>query len=788
MISLASLRFAGDLPAWLVIVLAIAAVLGVLALYLRETASLAMPYKFLLPSLRATAVAMVVFILAGPIWHRRQVVGTLGRVIFAVDTSQSMSLGDSQSRTRGDDRLQRATSWLTGDTARVGWLESIAKTHSIDIVQFGDGQAASIWSSDDGQPLPKSLTWSADGEETDLASPLESVISSLNLGAFAEQSSNASPENLDGVRRSAVVLMTDGRDTASRKSSYTVELAGQLASAGTQVNALGFGSTNEPPDVGVVEVRRPDSVAAEGKLAGQVVVKRFGASNAPVTVRIESGGETVWEKRIPMSNTNGQAVPFELDVLPLVEAARKGSTRGIDRTNEVLKLVAKVEASEDDFIPENNLLEFRVSASTRNRRVLIVDSSSRWETRYLKNLFVRDPVWDADVVLFGEGTSHPQLPRGDKPGMFPQSASGLGKYDAIIMGEIDADQWTTNERDRIVRFVATGGGLVIIDGQFGRIRSLLTSELSELMPVRFVGPTALVEPKQLRLTSAGLNEPVMSLIDQRDALAEFWETLPAPRWASSVALSDGAESWGEYVLNNGRSAPWLSTRMYGAGRVFYLASDQTWRWRYKVADRFHAKFWNQLMVAAMEPPFSASDQFVSLGTDKVEYQTGESIEVRARLRDIRSNPVSDATVDALVMDGETIVATIAMSVTDPSRATYSALVPPLPSGEYSIRIRASGYDESALLATTPIWVSDGNQTEMQRLSQDQDALQQIAEAGEGIYVHESNGNEMLERLKPLSSGTIVETDTILWQSYWWFTAIIVLLAVEWWCRKRAGLV
>jgi hypothetical protein len=77
---------------------------------------------------------------------------------------------------------------------------------------------------------------------------------------------------------------------------------------------------------------------------------------------------------------------------------------------------------------------------------------------------------------------------------------------------------------------------------------------------------------------------------------------------------------------------------------------------------------------------------------------------------------------------------------------------------------------------------------MQRMSLDEGALRQIASAGDGVYVHESDAGQMLERLQPLSSGTVIETDTVLWQSFYWFWLIIGLLAVEWWCRKRAGLV
>ena len=66
-------------------------------------------------------------------------------------------------------------------------------------------------------------------------------------------------------------------------------------------------------------------------------------------------------------------------------------------------------------------------------------------------------------------------------------------------------------------------------------------------------------------------------------------------------------------------------------------------------------------------------------------------------------------------------------------------------------------------------------------------LKQIAEASSGLFLREEDAAMLPELLDPLSSGRVVESDTLLWQSYWWFAAIILLLTVEWALRKRSGL-
>ncbi len=139
--------------------------------------------------------------------------------------------------------------------------------------------------------------------------------------------------------------------------------------------------------------------------------------------------------------------------------------------------------------------------------------------------------------------------------------------------------------------------------------------------------------KAIRPNSLGEDHPVLNLWGDKQQRIEFWENLPTPPLAPMIEPQEGAEVWAEVVAGDQRRAPWLVTRLYGAGRVFYLSTDQTWRWRYKVADRFHARFWNQLLNAVMQPPYSASDDYVALGTDKIEYEEGQSSTIRARLQD-----------------------------------------------------------------------------------------------------------------------------------------------------------
>lgn len=811
-------RFSTDLPDWLVFLGAIAAGMVVMVLYLRETSKLHAPWSWLLPAMRGTAVVIASLLLAGPVWHHRQVIGNPARVVWAVDRSLSMSERDSQTQST-PDRLRRATDLLFGQPSHAGWIEQLRGTHLMDVVAFDDA-ARLAWSSsmqgestEFGDLVPRQpssihdgdlgpLLERADGLHTDLSSPLR---------ALTDKASESSGGGRVEASR-AIVLFSDGRDSAGQADAG--EAAARLADVGWTVHTIAIGSFDEPADIGIVDVDAPDRVADDGHVAGQVWVKHFGCEGRTVQVDIRSDEQIVWSGTMVASLDGNSPIDFNFPIEPLMQRADRDDVRGVDRDTVAFSFTAHVSLVGDQdagatmpAIPLGNVdgvntravndsRDFRVAASSRDRRLLILDGSPRWETRYLRNLFSRDPAWEVDTVLFGRGTDMAQVRRGDDPGELPGSARAWARYDAVILGELPPDQWTDQDSLQLSDFVAGGGGLIVVDGRYHRIAELAQqSKMAALIPVHFeAGSAALQHIRAIEPTAAGRSHPVMLLdVADSDSLTrvnEIWSQLPVPTSIAVVTPQADAEVWAEAIDEQGRQSPWLVTRTYGAGRVFYLASDQTWRWRYRLENRLQGRFWNQLMTATMQPPYAVRDAFVAIGTDKIDYRVGQAATIRVRLlnADQRLDETApSATVDAILLRDNQPVATVPLRLDDPGRQTYVGETIPLSAGEYHVRIRASGMSASALQASTPIWVVPPRSTELDRVSIDEAALARIATAGGGIAVHESAAGEVFASLGSLSSGRIVESDTLLWQTWWVFAILVLLLAVEWWFRKKVGL-
>lgn len=78
--------------------------------------------------------------------------------------------------------------------------------------------------------------------------------------------------------------------------------------------------------------------------------------------------------------------------------------------------------------------------------------------------------------------------------------------------------------------------------------------------------------------------------------------------------------------------------------------------------------------------------------------------------------------------------------------------------------------------------------ELAELSCNEELLQQMARVSGGEYFREETAAKLIGKLEPLSNGRVEESETVLWQSWWWFIPVIGLLTTEWVLRKRAGLI
>ena len=664
-------------------------------------------------------------------------------------------------------RWQRVqTMLLEGSEPRL--LAKLAETYDVQLLTLDGGRAEKIWQPTARDSVMPTALAKPTGDTTDLATGIKTSAT----GNEKEQ-------------RGAIVLFSDGQHN---EGESPLEVAKVLGGRQMPMFTIGLGSQLRPRDLALVKVETPESVFFQDRVHGQLVIKDDMPIGQPFTVTVKDGDKIVWEEKFLTENKQVRRIPFDFAVKELVEGRLdKTKTADVDVTGVPLELQVSINSIEGDTQPGNNSGRMRFRAVTQKRKVLILDGRPRWETRYLRNLFERDEQWEVNAVIAGATVGESGFVRGDKPGTFPNDPAVLAPYDLIVFGEVAPAVWKGDELSWIKDFVAQrGGAIVFIDGARGRFKEYADTPIAPLFPVAWKGAGLRDNITKLMLGERAASLAPFVLAPDHAQNADLWASLKAPHWLAEVTAQPGAETLLEAEVA-GQRVPAIVYRSFGAGQVLYHAFDDSWRWRYEVADQHHVKYWNQISNWIAELPFAVRDKFISLDAGAITYQPGDSANVRVRLRDTDGKPVTNAAVDAVLYREGKRAAVIRLNVDENGGGLYRGKTAGLDPGEYEIGIESAAIQSRDTKARTQFKVEPRETGELTMLNLNEDLLRQMSAASGGQYLREEHIDKLAALLAPMSQGKVIESDTVLWQSWWWFAPLVGMLTVEWIVRKRVGM-
>ena len=770
------LRLLGDWPWPIGFSIAILLATAAWWLYRRETRSLSSSNRWLLPLLRAAAIFLLMLTFLEPVIHHRVRQGNPGHITFLIDGSQSMSILDDPKATDRirKSRFDRAVNLLLHNEHLS--LEKLSEEFEVTIKRLDNGQTSTLWESSAKQAgvLPDSPTAWSPAALADTSALGDAIAESQQ----SQSGTRATPDTQG--RQSVVVLLSDGQNNSG---TSPLEVASQTNNQ--SIFAVGYGATAEATDLAIQSIDCPSRVFRTDTLRGTLQLKDRIGKGRVFVASLTVADEVVWQRKLSAENIASRRIEFSMPTEPLYELLQKRLPANVKYAVLPLQISAKVSSDVHESNLENNSLLTNIAIAAQRSRLLLLDGRSRWENRYFRNMFDRDPAWQVDSQITSEPAEF----------HFPKSRDELFQYDLVVLGDLPGKMLTRENITWLREFVElNGGGLILISGARRFLAQPEYSELQKLFPVSWSSrdsvQTAALQrlPKHAELTSSGQALAALRIDARGESESRsLWTQLPSLQFVDKVAVLPGAEVLAN-AISEIESQPLLVTRRFGAGRVFFSATDETWRWRYKVADVVHQRLWNQIARWVMRMPMAVQGEFVSLDCGEASYAFGKNVEIRAQLRDQNGLPAPGKTPIAfLSLDGE-VVARVPL-IEDPNvPATYFASIASLPAGDYDMSLEAAGFSREALNMHANFTVVSPPSIEMQRTVCDDQLLRELAEKTGGRYLPETEADQLLPLLRPLSSGRFVESDTILWQTYWWFAAAMILLVTEWWLRKRAGLI
>ena len=782
------LSFRGWFPGWAAVLMGLAGTIAVALLYLREAGRLGIGTRLLAAALRAASLALILFLVMKPslLWESRS--ERRRPIAVLADDSQSMLVRDA--RPDFPDRRRTAIAFnlidakqpiptmpSTGDLpaetpekpSRLE-LEQALLTHPKMKLLERLGQR--------GPVLPSSFGTrrsSLDGRTTDWVKALQGKEPRTALAESA----------FDWLKRdelelpAAMVLFTDGRENAGPRT--LTELAVECRKRDVPLFVVGLGSSN----FGRLSFR--EVVAAETLFVDDIVAVpiRFRAQghvDQQAEIVLKLNGREVARKTVTL--TDSDDLREVLLFTPTIADAAAGKQ----------ELSTSIRLSSDGDKPSDEALK-SVRVVDRKLKVLVVDSTPRWDFKYLQRSLLRDRRVEARFWL-SEGDREamkagpPFLPN------FPMNREELNAYDLLILGDLPASALSSVQQEAIREFVAEGGGFIHIAGRQAGPASFAGTPIADVLPVDVPSikfpidanmRTASFRPQ---LTAQGARHPALRLDDDPARNGAVWKELPEIFWHYPVtALKPAAEALLAHPTAktaDGKPMPLIAAHYYGKGQAVFVGIDETWRWRYNEADRWFGRFWTQAVYNAGVPR-TLGTKLTQLSLDTLEPQLGKTGQVYARLLKPDLTPQTADQVEA-VLERLDVPAgdagrlnRIMLRKLPGTTGDYLAVLPFAQVGRTALTV-----DNGGNPGTLEYRVTLPADHELAPGGMMEEDLRKLAADTGGKFYREETVDELPNDVQGKSVPIVRREETVLW-NVWSLLAVVLLFSVEWIVRKWSSL-
>jgi hypothetical protein len=295
------------------------------------------------------------------------------------------------------------------------------------------------------------------------------------------------------------------------------------------------------------------------------------------------------------------------------------------------------------------------------------------------------------------------------------------------------------------------------------------------------------------LTPAGKNHPITRLLPNPRLNEETWSKMPTLTAYNQVRAARGETLVTGSGEGTGGALPLLTVGRFGKGRTLALMSDEAWRWNFIAAGnrdtpQNHLKLIRQSVRWLAQEPSFEQVQIRPIPLMKPGEKTG----IKLRVLNDDFTPARQAAVQLRVFgpDGEPVIISAAAGSEE---GEFIGEYTPVKEGTYSVEAEASaagrllGKDRAGFAVAYPFGENDDGKPRLE-------LLKQIAETSQGEYFSIADWNEksletIAARLEKHAPSSITEQrQTKLWSTLWPFAIVLVLLSVEWWMRRKWGMV
>ena len=769
------------------ILLIVAAITFAVFLYRRE--QLVTPKRRITMIVLQTAVLLLlILVLMQPYAKIRTSKESKRSMIVMLDTSRSMAIEDPRTaatdveeaaKTLGKMKLNAPA--LGSDDAR-GMKEQLGSTRRIDLARaaLANEDMNLLDKLEESYDLrfftfdsqlrsedPRATTIPpAEDDSQPAALPVAEGISSQIGNAIEDAVDRFSGQPLAGAMVISDFAWVEGKDP--------VNVARRLKERRVPLYTVPVGLP-APPDINVRGVIAPEVVFKGDRVPLRVKIESRGFAGKAVQLSFRVNEDEKESKQVTLKN----GVQFE--EFMFIPEAESGT----------LELSFEIKLQEGEITEVNNATSHRVRILDEKIKVLYVEGMPRWEFRYLRWVLLRDPrlqvqflMTQGDPALAASSPLH--------IGRFPEDPKVALKYDLIILGDVSSSYFNTAQTQLIEKLVRErGGSLLMLAGSQGAPSTYRDTPIGDLLPIN-IGtggtfyPGNNVSPE---VTAEGQKSLATSLSLSPDVSARIWRSVNYMELPNLAGAKSGATVLLRLPKANDAEAdyPLVAWHRYGTGKSLFVATEDLWRMRLEVGDRFHARFWGQTIQFLTLSRLLGANKQISIETDSNSYSSGDQIRIFANRLTESFEPVDEESYEVVLEekdnpDSSTI---IEMTAVEDTPGLYAGSYLASKDGNYEIKAQLQDADKSntAEFSVRTVDLEDQEtamQPEVARQAAEISGGRQLSLAGLGDFPGTLPEETLI--------ANTVKIERELWDTPLWFILIAVLAGAEWFLRRKDNLV
>lgn len=775
--------------------------------YLRWQARGHQATRYCLAAMRATALSLLLLILADPTLELTLVSLPKPVLWMVLDGSDSMSIPDelpSGSRqamaeavdwkhyqstntavdaakspstetpgsARGDHptRADYVSALLTKPDRNL--IERLSQNFRLRFFSFGESEGVRVMiPSDPAQPQSVVADWQTTGDLTALGD------------AFEDLSRQHATDNLAGVmvisdfdQNSGTAPMATGKKLGV--PVFTVGV-GPLTAVDLSVDLLA------PPTMKRAESSTISVTVRQRELDNSSVVVRLFSHQAGIDQPGESGRTLIGEKALTMAAGSSQV---EFPYTPEV-------------TGRFI-FTAEVDPVEGEVVTQNNKAEREVQIIDDFLRLMFVEYEPTWEWRFVKEVFHRDKLVgtrgfrtflrSADPIV--RETNELFLPTLTLP------RSQFFENDVIFLGDMPSSTLSTRFCEMTKEFVSQfGGGLVVLAGPRFGPGQLAETPLADMLPVVVDSDAKRRDDNEFRLslTPVAAQYDFMRLGATDAENLKGWNNMSKLAWYQPVRRVESrgtqvlAEHPTEKCADGKTPQPLIAIRQYGRGEVVYIAFNEMWRLRRLYGEEYYRQFWGQLIHRlGLSHALGSHKRFV-VRTDKARYRSNDQVLVTVEAYDKEFQPLDEKDVPDRRLTAEIVRPD---RDTDGNRSqlfgipqlkpgVFETRVPVFSGGEYRLRVSDPIANDVVEIHFDVANVSIERRNPVRNVS-----LQKSISAETGGKSYDLlDVDQFPDDFQPVRHKETSLEILPLWSTWLTFGLVTSLLLVEWFVRKLVNL-